>query len=145
MADANSSTINSIFSAHLDSPDGKEKLAAVAQAYVRDKLRENSFARKILPPMMVTKADMQVSVNHDTLVYVDEMCRTFRSSRTTGSLLTVRLPLVLPARLSSVSKLLMISMPTEAAPTSPVSFSARTLSSSSRSSTASVVVVPRFL
>jgi len=89
MADANASTINSIFSAHLDSPDGKEKLAAVAQAYVRDKLRENSFARKILPPMMVTKADMQVSVNHDTLVYVDEiepnsraMSMTFRGQPT---------------------------------------------------------------
>ena len=73
MADANASTINSLFSAHLDNPEGKEKLAAVAQAYVRDKLRENSFARKILPPMMVTKADMQVSVNHDTLVYIDEV------------------------------------------------------------------------
>jgi hypothetical protein len=84
-----SSTINSIFSAHLDHPEGKEKLAAVAQAYVRDKLRENSFARKILPPMMVTKADMQVSVNHDTLVYIDEiepnsraMSLTFRGQPT---------------------------------------------------------------
>jgi len=89
MADASASTINSIFSAHLDSPDGKEKLAAVAQAYVRDKLRENSFARKILPPMMVTKSDLQVSVNHDTLVYVDEvepnsraMSMTFRGQPT---------------------------------------------------------------
>tara|TARA_Y100001973_G_scaffold106120_1_gene182166 strand:- start:9728 stop:10795 length:1068 start_codon:yes stop_codon:yes gene_type:complete len=67
------STINTIFSAHLDSPEGKEKLAAVAQSYVRDKLRESSFARKILPPQMVTKADLQVSVNHDTLVYIDEI------------------------------------------------------------------------
>ena len=66
-------TINSIFSAHLDSPEGKEKLAAVAQSYVRDKLRENSWARKIIPPQMVTKNDMQVSVNHDTLVYIDEV------------------------------------------------------------------------
>ena len=89
MADVNASTINSLFSAHLDSPEGKEKLAAVAQAYVRDKLRESSFARKILPPMMVTKADMQVSVNHDTLVYVDEiepnsraMSLTFRGQPT---------------------------------------------------------------
>lgn len=83
------SVINSLFSAHLDSPDGKEKLAAVAQAYVRDKLRENSFMRKILPPQTVTKADMQVSVNHDTLVYIDEiepnsraMTLTFRGQPT---------------------------------------------------------------
>lgn len=83
------STINTLFSAHLDSSEGKEKLAAVAQAYVRDKLRENSFARKILPPQTVTKAEMQVSVNHDTLVYIDEiepnsraMTLTFRGQPT---------------------------------------------------------------
>lgn len=83
------STLNSLFSAHLDSNEGKEKLAAVAQAYVRDKLRENSFMRKILPPQQVTKADMQVSVNHDTMVYIDEiepnsraMTLTFRGQPT---------------------------------------------------------------
>lgn len=83
------STLNQLFSAHLDNPEGKEKLAAVAQAYVRDKLRENSFARKVLPPQMVTKSDMQVSVNHDTLVYIDEiepnsraMTLTFRGQPT---------------------------------------------------------------
>ena len=83
------STLNSLFAAHLDNPEGKEKLAAVAQAYVRDKLRENSFARKVLPPQMVTKNDMQVSVNHDTLVYIDEiepnsraMTLTFRGQPT---------------------------------------------------------------
>jgi hypothetical protein len=81
--------LNTIFAAHLESPEGKEKLAAVAQSYVRDKLRENSFARKILPPQMVTKNDMQVSVNHDTLVYIDEiepesraMTLTFRGQPT---------------------------------------------------------------
>jgi hypothetical protein len=88
MADSTSS-INSLFTAHLDSPDGKDKLAAVAQAYVRDKLRENSFMRKILPPQTVTKADLQVSVNHDTLIYIDEiepnsraMSMTFRGQPT---------------------------------------------------------------
>lgn len=70
---ADTSALNQIFSAHLDSPGGKEKLAQVAQAYVRDKLRENSFARKVLPPQVVTKADLQVSVNHDTMVYIDEI------------------------------------------------------------------------
>jgi hypothetical protein len=83
------STINGLFSAHLGSTEGKEKVAAVTQSYIRDKLRENSFARKVLPPQMVTRADMQVSVNHDTLVYVDEvepdsraMSMTFRGQPT---------------------------------------------------------------
>tara|TARA_Y100000114_G_scaffold56876_1_gene52049 strand:+ start:1025 stop:2116 length:1092 start_codon:yes stop_codon:yes gene_type:complete len=70
---ADSSALNQIFSAHLDSPEGKEKLAQVAQAYLRDKLRENAFARKILPPAVVTKADLQVSVSHDTMVFIDEI------------------------------------------------------------------------
>ena len=84
-----SDSLNSLFAAHLDSPEGKEKLAAVAQAYVRDKLRESSWSRKIIPPKTVTKADMQVSVNHDTLVYIDEiepnsraMTLTFRGQPT---------------------------------------------------------------
>ncbi len=83
------SNINQLFTAHLDSREGQEKIAAVAQAYVRDKLRENSYARKILPPQMVTKNDMQVSVNHDTMVYIDEiepnsraMSLTFRGQPT---------------------------------------------------------------
>ena len=73
MAEVNSASLNQLFSAHLDTPQGKEKLAAVGGAFIRDKLRENSFARKILPPKTVTRADMQVSVNHDTLVYIDEI------------------------------------------------------------------------
>jgi len=67
------SVLNELFNAHLDSSSGKEKIAAVAQTYVRDKLRENSFARKIIPPQIVTKNDMQVSTQHDTLVYIDEI------------------------------------------------------------------------
>lgn len=85
----NASTLNSLFTAHLDSEDGRTKLAAAGQAFIRDKLRENSFARRILPPKTVTKADLQVSVSHDTLVYVDEiepnsraMSLTFRGQPT---------------------------------------------------------------
>jgi hypothetical protein len=86
---ASPEVLNQLFSAHLDSPEGKEKIAAVARSYVRDRLRENSFMRKILPPQQVTKADMQVSVNHDTMVYIDEiepnsraMTLTFRGQPT---------------------------------------------------------------
>lgn len=86
---ANNSALNSVFMSHLSNPEGKEKLAAVTQTYVRDKLRENSFMRKILPPQQVTRADLQVSVHHDTMVYIDEiepnsraMSMTFRGQPT---------------------------------------------------------------
>jgi hypothetical protein len=89
MPEASAQTINELFSAHLETPEGKEKVAAVAQAYVRDKLRENSFARKIIPPQMVSKTDCQVSTHHDTLVFIDEvepnsraMSLTFRGQPT---------------------------------------------------------------
>jgi hypothetical protein len=84
-----SQTLNQLFMAHLENPEAKEKLAQVTQTYVRDKLRENSFARKIIPPQQVTKADLQVSVNHDTMVFLDEiepnsraMSLTFRGQPT---------------------------------------------------------------
>lgn len=84
-----SQALNTVFMAHLSNSEGKEKLAAVTQTYVRDKLRENSFMRKILPPQQVTRADLQVSVNHDTMVYIDEiepnsraMAMTFRGQPT---------------------------------------------------------------
>lgn len=86
---ANNSALNSVFLAHLSNSEGKEKLAAVSQTFIRDKLRENSFARKILPPQQVTRADLQISVNHDTMVYIDEiepnsraMSMTFRGQPT---------------------------------------------------------------
>jgi hypothetical protein len=85
----NNAALNSVFMAHLNNLEGKEKLAAVAQTYIRDKLRENSFARKLIPPQQVSRTDLQVSVHHDTMVFVDEiepnsraMSMTFRGSPT---------------------------------------------------------------
>jgi hypothetical protein len=87
--DANVATLNQLFTAHLSTAEGKEKVAAKAQSYVRDKLRENSFVRKIIPPRAVQPTECQVSVNHDTLVYIDEiepnsraMSMTFRGQPT---------------------------------------------------------------
>ncbi len=87
--DAQTATLNQLFTAHLSTAEGKEKVAAKAQSYVRDKLRENSFARKILPPKMVQPSECQRSVNHDTLVFIDEiepnsraMSMTFRGQPT---------------------------------------------------------------
>jgi len=47
-----------------------EKTAAEAGAFVRMRLRELSFMRKIMQPEYVTAADCQRSVNHDQLVKI---------------------------------------------------------------------------
>lgn len=87
--DANAQTLNQLFTAHLSSAEGKEKVAARAQSFIRDKLRENSFLRKIIPPRMVKPSECQRSTNHDTLIYMDEiepqsraMSMTFRGEPT---------------------------------------------------------------
>ena len=88
-ATPNNSALNAVFLGHLNNAEGKEKLAGVSQTFIRDKLRENSFMRKIIPPQQVTRVDLQVSVHHDTMVFVDEiepnsraMSMTFRGSPT---------------------------------------------------------------
>jgi len=62
--------MNELFTHRLSSNEGKEKLAEYGGSYVRDRLREVSFARKIIPPQQVTRSDCQISVNHDTLVKI---------------------------------------------------------------------------
>jgi hypothetical protein len=62
--------INDSFVQKLASADGKEKVAEYGGSYIRDRLREVSFVRKIIPPENVTRADCQRSVNHDTLVKI---------------------------------------------------------------------------
>lgn len=63
-------TFNDIFITKLSTLEGQTKAAAAGGSFVREKLREVSFARKVLPPENVTKADCQRSVNHDTLVKI---------------------------------------------------------------------------
>lgn len=65
--------LNELFSQRIDNPEEKAKLAALGGDWIRDRLREESFARKILPPKTVTRADLQVSVNHDTPVMIVEV------------------------------------------------------------------------
>lgn len=62
--------LNDLFAHKIGSSEGKEKVAAAGGTYIRDRLREVSFARQVLPPEMVTRADCQRSVNHDTLVKI---------------------------------------------------------------------------
>jgi len=59
-----------MFNQRLDSQDGKDKLAELGGSWIRDRLREVSFMRHIIPPEQVTRADCQRSVNHDTLVKI---------------------------------------------------------------------------
>jgi hypothetical protein len=62
--------LNDMFSAKLDTAEGKEKVAQMGSVYIRDRLREVCFVDKILPPEPVTRTDCQRSVNHDTLVKI---------------------------------------------------------------------------
>lgn len=62
--------LNDVFVGRLGTSEGKEKVAEYGGTYIRDKLREVSFFRGIIPPENVTKADCQRSVNHDTLVKI---------------------------------------------------------------------------
>jgi len=62
--------LNTMFVQSLDDPSERAKLAEETGAYVRTRIREVSFARKILMPVPVTKAECQRSVNHDQLVKI---------------------------------------------------------------------------
>ena len=82
--------LNDAFSTKLSSAEGKEKLAAYGGSYIRDRLREVSFARKILPPEQLTRTDCQRSTQHDTLVKIVDiepqsraMAISFRGQPTT--------------------------------------------------------------
>ena len=70
MENLSSSTMNELFVQKLNSPDGLEKVAQEGSAFIRTKLREISFARKVINPMYVSRADLQRSVQHDGLVKI---------------------------------------------------------------------------
>lgn len=54
----------------LDTPGAKEKIAAQFGGYIRDHLRESSYAEHVLPPEKVDQSSCQRSVNHDSLVKI---------------------------------------------------------------------------
>lgn len=66
-------TTNDLFLRRLDTNEGMQKVAAEGAAFIREKLREVSFARQIIPPQYVTQADVQPSVNHDGVVKIVEL------------------------------------------------------------------------
>jgi hypothetical protein len=63
-------TFNNLFIERLDTTDGLQKTAAAGAAFVRAKIREIGFARRILPPESVTRADCTRSTDHDTLIKI---------------------------------------------------------------------------
>jgi len=78
-----------LFNHRLDTQEGKDKVAELGGSYIRDRLREVSYARHIIPPEQVTRTDCQRSANHDTLVKIVDvepksraMAITFRDSPT---------------------------------------------------------------
>jgi hypothetical protein len=61
---------NQAFVAYLDNEGGMQKMAAAGRAFVRDHLREESAARRLLPPERLSPQSPRVipSLNSDTLV-----------------------------------------------------------------------------
>ncbi len=81
--------LNDLFFEKVATGEGKDKIAEFGGTYIRDRLREVSFARKILPPIPVQRTELQRSVNHDTLVKIVDiepnsaaMALTFRGQPT---------------------------------------------------------------
>lgn len=66
-----SEVANARFISNLDSEEGRTKIANEATPYIKQRLREESFARKILRPVGVTKSEVQRAVDHDT---VEKIC-----------------------------------------------------------------------
>ena len=65
-----SQTFNNLFIERLDTTEGLQKTAAAGAAFVRSRIREIGFARRILPPESVTRADLTRSTDHDTLIKI---------------------------------------------------------------------------
>lgn len=55
------------FSEMLDTPGGAQRIQEAGLSYIKRILREESFTRKIIPPINVTKFDCQRSVKTDTV------------------------------------------------------------------------------
>ena len=65
--------LNELFLNKMGTAEGKTKIAALAGDYIKDRLREDSFAAKVLNKRKVNRSELQVSVNHDYLVKICEI------------------------------------------------------------------------
>ena len=75
MSNVPARVLNEVFMQKVATADGREKIASGGTSYIRDRLREVCFVDKIIPPDPITAGDrqVQVSVNHDTLVAIVEL------------------------------------------------------------------------
>lgn len=62
--------LNELFISKAENAEDRVKLAQAGAAYVRDKLRELGFTRKILPPKPISVSDCYVSTTSDTIYKV---------------------------------------------------------------------------
>lgn len=62
--------VNQVFFNNLNSAEGIEKIASVTGNFIHMKLREEGFARRIIPPVPVTPEDCTRSTEHDGLVKI---------------------------------------------------------------------------
>jgi hypothetical protein len=72
--------LNHMFIQKMDDRDWSSKMAEAGASYIRDILRETSFARKILPPEQVSRGDLQRSTVHEgvtKIVDVEPNSRAF--------------------------------------------------------------------
>jgi len=70
MSSTPAEVLNELFNRKLETAEGKEKIAEYGGTFIRDHLREVSFARKVVPPTPITRNECQRSENHDTLVRI---------------------------------------------------------------------------
>ena len=57
----------------LDDSGATKKIAAKFGGYIRDRLRETSFAEQVLPPENIQASQCQVSTQHDSLVKIENI------------------------------------------------------------------------
>ena len=67
--DYSAEMVNSGFIERLET-EGPTKTAAASLNYIKDRLRESSFADMIIPNERVVRGDLQRSTEHDTLVKI---------------------------------------------------------------------------
>ena len=71
---------NTAFVQKVVTNEGLEKMAGIATDFCRVKIREGSFARKILPPKMITSADLDQAVDSDSpmrIIHKDKVSEAY--------------------------------------------------------------------
>ena len=70
---AASRVMNETFFEEASTSEGRTKLAAYGGEFIRDHLREEAYCRKVMNARSIDPSDCQVSLNHDTLIRIEEV------------------------------------------------------------------------